>query len=152
MYLGMNHIALTVQDLEASIRFYESAFGMVPFGARKGSGLVQPLVSPRLRDQITLVQSGDAGELGRGLGTPGEQGGIEHFGMTLKPGASLRKVKARVEGAGGVFMTETTIGPGIPSLFFSDPDGYVIQLTRFPRRVSLYVFYLFARRWFGWSG
>ncbi len=152
MYLGMNHIALTVRDLEASMRFYQSAFGMVPFGARKGSGRVQPLVSPRLRDQITLVQSGEAGELGRGLGTPGEQGGIEHFGMMLNPGANLQKVKARVERAGGEFVTETTIGHGIPSLFFSDPDGYVIQLTRFPRRAWWYVFYLFARRWFGRGG
>lgn len=151
MFIGMNHIALTVQDLDASIHFYMSAFGMVPFGVRKGEGLVQPLVSPRLRDQITLVQSGESGELGRGLGTPGEQGGIEHFGFALKPGANLQKVRARVESAGGTFLTETTIGHGIPSLFFSDPDGYVIQLTRFPRRAFLYVFYLNLKRWFGGS-
>ncbi len=149
MFIGMNHIALTVRHLEASIRFYQLAFGMIPFGARKGDGLVQPLVSPGLRDQITLVQTGATGELGRGLGQPGEQGGIEHFGFALSPWVNLEKVRDRVERAGGKFVAETSIGPGIPSLFFSDPDGYVIQLTRFPRRVSVYVLYLRIKRWLG---
>lgn len=147
----MNHIALTVRDLEASIGFYEHAFGMVAFGTRKADGRVQPLVSPRLRDQVTLVQAGEAGELGRGLGEPGEQGGIEHFGFTVRPSTNLDRVRARVENAGGTFVAETTIGPGVPTLFFADPDGYIIQLTRFPRRALLYVLFLNLKAWLGWS-
>ena len=140
-FLGMRHIAIAVRDVEKSAAFYENAFGMMPFGPTKRGGAVMPLVSPRLRDQITLVSETNQGEAGRPLGKPGEQGGIDHFGFVLSPGSNLDHVRRKLERAGGTFLKRVDIAEGIPSLFFTDPDGYVIQLTRFPRFTRLYIAY-----------
>ena len=61
--LGMKHIALSVRDIKKSASFYGQAFGMRPFGpVRDLDGAMLPLVSPGLKDQITLVRHDQQGE------------------------------------------------------------------------------------------
>lgn len=139
---GMRHIAIVVSDLERAASFYQDGLGMFPFGSPKHAGTVLPLVSPGLRDQITLVSESSRGETGRQLGKPGEQGGIDHFGFVLGAGTDLDAFRARMEDAGARFVERVDIAPNVPSLFFTDPDGYLIQFTRFPRLTRLYVAYL----------
>jgi len=136
---GMRHIALRVHDVETSARFYEQAFGMRRFGPPKHSGRFIALVSPKLRDQISLSSAGNSGETERTLGRPGEQGGIDHFGFIVSPVSRLDDVRDRVVAAGGTFLHRHDVDRRVPSLFFRDPDGYVFQVTRFPRFTSLFI-------------
>jgi catechol 2,3-dioxygenase-like lactoylglutathione lyase family enzyme len=138
-FRGMRHIALTVDDIERSTRFYRDVFKMRPFGPTKHDGGFRALVSPNLRDQISLSTAGSSGETDRALGRPGEHGGIDHFGFIVTPGTRLDAVRERVERAGGVFLGRHDVDKRAPSLFFKDPDGYVFQVTKFPHFTWLYV-------------
>ena len=138
-FKGMGHIALTVADVERSARFYEQAFGMRRFGPAKHDDQLVPLVSPGLKDQISLNSPDSEGETDRRPGRPGEHGGIDHFGFTVAPGTSLEKLRAHLESCGARFLRRVDIDKRVPSLFFEDPDGYVFQVTRYPRFIRLYV-------------
>ncbi|HEY6328285.1 MAG TPA: VOC family protein [Blastocatellia bacterium] len=138
-FLGMQHIALKVRDAGRSAAFYERAFAMRRFGPPKRGGTVIPLVTPDFSAQITLSSEPASGETGSVLGNPGEQGGIDHFGFTISPGANLDDVRARLIACGASYLCRSDIHPRVPSLFFKDPDGYVFQVTRFPRFTRLYV-------------
>jgi hypothetical protein len=61
-FKGMRHIALKVTDVEFSARFYEQAFDMRRFGPDKYDGRFVALVSPNLRDQISLSSAAGSGE------------------------------------------------------------------------------------------
>jgi catechol 2,3-dioxygenase-like lactoylglutathione lyase family enzyme len=138
-FKGMRHIALRVRDVERSASFYEQVFDMRRFGPPKHDGAMIALVSPGLRDQISLSSAAESGECERVLGGPGEQGGIDHFGFLVSPGTALDDVRRRVETAGGAYLRRVDIDPRVPSYFFTDPDGYVFQVTRFPRLTRLFV-------------
>ena len=141
-FRGMRHIALKVKDVERSARFYEDVFGMRRFGPPKHEGRFVALVSPNLRDQISLSSDAESGETERVLGQPGDQGGIDHFGFLVSPGTRLDEVRERVSAAGGTCSGRHDVDKRVPSLFFADPDGYVFQVTRFPRFTWLYVAFL----------
>jgi catechol 2,3-dioxygenase-like lactoylglutathione lyase family enzyme len=138
-FKGMRHIALTVADVERSAHFYEEVFGMRRFGPPKHSGRFVAMVSSNLRDQISLSCDTDSGETERVLGQPGDHGGIDHFGFLVSAGSRLDHVRDRVVAAGGTFLHRHDLDRRVPSLFFADPDGYVFQVTRFPRFTSLFI-------------
>lgn len=138
-FLGMRHINLQVSDIERSARFYEQAFGMRRFGPAKVDDTVVPLVSPGLRDQVTLCSDGAKSETDRPPGRPGDHGGIDHFGFVVSPGTRLDDVQERLVACGATFLGRGDIDKRVPSLFFADPDGYVFQVTRFPRFIRLFV-------------
>jgi len=138
-FKGMRHIALKVADVERSARFYEDVFKMRRFGPPKHDGRFVALVSPKLRDQISLSSDPGSGETDRVLGRPGQQGGIDHFGFLVSPGTRLDDVRERVAAAGGTYLGRHDVDRRVPSLFFGDPDGYVFQVTKFPRLTQLFV-------------
>jgi len=138
-FKGMRHIALKVTDVERSAHFYEQVFRMRRFGPPKHEGLFVALVSPNLRDQISLSTATGSEETDRALGQPGDHGGIDHFGFFVSPGSQLDDVRQRVVDAGGSYLGRHDVDKRVPSLFFTDPDGYVFQVTRFPRFTSLFV-------------
>jgi len=149
-FKGMSHIALTVDDVERSARFYEQGFGMRRFGPAKHNDTLVPLVSPGLRDQISLSSPDAAGELDRDSGVPGDRSGIDHFGFVVAPGTSLDRLRAHLESCGATFLGRVDVEARVPSLFFRDLDGYVFQVTRFPRFTKLYVAVLPLMQW--WEG
>ena len=138
-FKGMRHIALKVTDVERSAHFYEEVFGMRRFGPPKHEGKFVALVSPNLRDQISLSSELGSGETERVLGAPGDHGGIDHFGFIVSPASRLDDVRKRVVAAGGAYVRRHDVERRVPSLFFTDPDGYVFQVTRFPRFISLFI-------------
>ena len=138
-FLGMRHINLQVSEIERSAQFYEQAFGMRRFGPAKADDTVVPLVSPGMRDQVTLSCDAAESETGRPPGRPGERAGIDHFGFVVSPGTRLDDVQARLEACGATFLGRGDIDKRVPSLFFADPDGYVFQVTRYPRFTRLFV-------------
>jgi len=117
---GLYHLHLVVTDLDRSLRFYQSAFGMKEL-FRDGPHMVF-LQTPGGSDLITL--NGDPSL--KSHAGPGS-GGIEHFGFDLAEGQSLDAAIADIEEAGG--KLEARSGPtGRQYAYLRDPDGYLIEI------------------------
>jgi catechol 2,3-dioxygenase-like lactoylglutathione lyase family enzyme len=117
---GLHHIHLVVRDLDRSLRFYQTVFGMQE-QFRAGPSMVF-LSTPGSRDLITLNQ--DEAERHKA----GDSGGIAHFGFKLRRGSNLDDVVREVEGGGGRVVSRGEHAPGVPFVYVADPDGYVIEL------------------------
>lgn len=117
---GLTHINLVVSDLERSLRFYESAFGMQEM-FRDGPNMVF-LRTPGSRDTITLDATPDRRELA------GREGGVSHFGFRLAQGQGLDDALVEIAAAGGRVIERGEHAPGVPFAYVSDPDGNVIEL------------------------
>ncbi len=101
--------------------FYHQVFGM-EVGFADGSILF--LHSPGGRDDLALHQAHTPEEQAR----VGQQGGAEHFGITVKDRSRLDEAVALVRQAGGELIERGEHSPGVPYAYVSDPDGYVIEL------------------------
>ena len=114
---GLHHINLNVSDIGRSLKFYQDAFGLeVDFW--EGETMVF-LRSPGATDMITLCQA-EAGE-------PIAGGGVSHFGFSIGKGG-LDEAVLQIERAGGKLIRRGNHAPEAPYAYFSDPDGYVIEL------------------------
>ncbi len=116
---GLTHIHLVVSDLERSLRFYQSVFGMEE-RFRDGPKMVF-LNTPGSQDLITLNEDPAEAELA------GVNGGVAHFGFRLAKSAALDTAIAEVEAAGGKLIRRGEHAPGVPFAYVEDPDGYVIE-------------------------
>ena len=54
-------------------------------------------------------------------------GGFSHFGFSI-PKNSLDEMVLQIENAGGKLRRRGEHAPGVPYAYFTDPDGYVIEL------------------------
>ncbi len=117
---GLTHIHLVVRDLERSVGFYRSVFGMDEM-FRDGPHMVF-LTTPGAGDTITL--NADPSE----ARWAGQQGGIGHFGFRLKNPSDLDAAIAAVETHGGRLVERGEHAPGVHFAYVADPDGYVIEL------------------------
>ena len=117
---GLYHIQLVVRDLDRSIRFYQSVFGMTEL-FRVGPKMIF-LNTPGSQDLITLHEDAERADLS------GENGGVAHFGFKLTDGADLDDAIAQVEAAGGRLAERGEHTPGVPFAYVQDLDGYLIEL------------------------
>ena len=117
---GLTHIHLVVRDLDRSLRFYQSVFGMEE-RFRDGPKMVF-LNTPGSRDLVTLNEDPVEAELA------GENGGVAHFGFLLADPGSIDAAIAEVESAGGMLVRRGEHAPGAPFAYVEDPDGYLIEL------------------------
>jgi len=117
---GLTHIHLLVKDLEGSLTFYKSVFGMEE-KYRVGKKMVF-LSTPGSQDLITLHEESVKTQL------IGKKGGIEHFGFERTKDMNLDEAINIVERAGGKLLSRGEHAPGHPYAYVSDPDGYVIEL------------------------
>jgi len=117
---GLTHIHLLVKDLERSLKFYKSVFGMEE-KYRVGKKMVF-LSTPGSQDLITLHEDSAKTQL------LGKSGGIEHFGFQLTRDMNLNEAVNIVERAGGKLLSRGEHAPGYPYAYVSDPDGYMIEL------------------------
>ena len=118
--LGLTHIHLMVQDMDRSLHFYKTVFGMQE-KFRYGSELVF-LNTPGSVDLVALH-----------LAKPGEEtglsGGISHYGFQLEDKAQLDAAVEEVIAAGGKLKQRGEFGPDLPFAYVNDPDGYEIELS-----------------------
>ena len=114
--LGLTHLALTVSDLERSFQFYHDVFGMLAVYREKKFLQAQ---TPGARD-ILVLEEGTA-EVGR-------SGGIKHFGFRLTDPRDIDRAAAAIERAGGKIKHRGEFCPGEPYIFFTDPDGYEVEV------------------------
>jgi catechol 2,3-dioxygenase-like lactoylglutathione lyase family enzyme len=117
---GLTHLHFAVGDLERSLHFYHSVFGMEE-QFRAGPNLVF-LQTPGGHDMITLHADPE-----RKL-EPGKSAGIAHFGFNLTAGSTLDDAVREVTAAGGLLASRGEHGPGAGYAYVTDPDGYMIEL------------------------
>ena len=114
--LGLTHIALAVRDPQRSLRFYAAVVGAVP--VYESADFVQAQ-TPGSRD--VLVFERDPAAAGKG-------GGIAHFGFRLLQPADISRAVNAVRAAGGTITRQGEFIPGEPYVFFTDPDGYEVEI------------------------
>ena len=113
---GLNHINLNVSNLKRSAEFYLKAFGLkLRFAV--GRRMVF-LGSPGGEDVITLCQAGKGDKIGNA--------GVSHFGFAMK--GPMDDCIAQIERAGGKLVDRGAHGGDHPYAFFTDPDGYLIEI------------------------
>jgi catechol 2,3-dioxygenase-like lactoylglutathione lyase family enzyme len=123
---GLTHIALAVCDAQRSSRFYQQVFGMVE--TYRGDGWAQ-VETPGSHDVIVFTE---------GEPRVGKAGGIQHFGFRLTDPADIDTAARSVEEAGGTIRSRGEFCPGEPYVFFSDPDGYEVEIWFEPQRTAVY--------------
>jgi len=114
--LGLTHLALTVSDLERSFQFYHDVFGMLAVHREKKFIQAQ---TPGARDILVLEQGAD---------NVGKSGGIKHFGFRLVDPRDIDRAAKAIESAGGKILDRGEFVPGEPYVFFTDPDGYEVEV------------------------
>jgi catechol 2,3-dioxygenase-like lactoylglutathione lyase family enzyme len=114
--LGLTHLALTVSDLERSFQFYHDVFGML--AVYREPHFIQAQ-TPGAHDVLVLEV---------GTEDVGKSGGIKHFGFRLADARDLDKAATAIERAGGKIMHRGEFCPGEPYVFFTDPDGYEVEV------------------------
>ena len=119
---GLTHVALAVRDAEISSRFYQKVFGAVE--TWRGEGWAQ-VETPGTRDVLVFTE---------GEPRAGKAGGIQHFGFRLVDPGDIGVAAQAVEEAGGTLRSRGEFCPGEPYLFFSDPDGYEVEIWYEPER------------------
>lgn len=113
---GLSHVALAVTDLDRTLAFYRSVFGVKEYFRNETT--VQVL-GPGPFDVLAFEKRS------AGVGDPG---GIIHFGFRLTRPEDIDGAVAAVESAGGKVTSRGEFAPGLPFAFVRDPDGYEIEI------------------------
>jgi catechol 2,3-dioxygenase-like lactoylglutathione lyase family enzyme len=114
--LGLTHLALTVTDLERSFQFYHDVFGMLAVYREETFLQAQ---TPGASDILVLE---------KGTENVGKSGGIKHFGFRLTTARDIDTAAKLIERAGGKILHRGEFAPGEPYVFFTDPDGYEVEV------------------------
>jgi lactoylglutathione lyase len=128
-HVTLQHVTLTVSDLQASLHFYKGVLGLGEIDA------------PFLPEEMAFLALGDGLEL-----HVSEVPGVEiatmdsnHFAVTV---ADFDAFLTRLRSEGVTYYAEDgefTIqirGDGVRQTYFSDPDGYWIEVNDFPGEVA----------------
>jgi catechol 2,3-dioxygenase-like lactoylglutathione lyase family enzyme len=131
--LGLRHLNLNVSQLERSVAFYTSCFGLTEIERFEEQAVDKHgrpqrlrqavLASPRTRDLLALSEWEEA---------PVGAGGLDHFGFVLESDAELPRLLDLVRESGGsIGRTGTREYRGCSEAFayVNDPDGYAIELA-----------------------
>ena len=117
--LELNHVALHVADLEASVVFYRDKLGL------------EPLPRPAFDFPGAWFRLGPQQELhlvaGRALPVPGHSQSI-HFALQV---ASIDEAEALLQRNGVTHHPRKRRPDGAWQLFLADPDGHRIEFTDF---------------------
>jgi catechol 2,3-dioxygenase-like lactoylglutathione lyase family enzyme len=113
---GLTHIALAVRDPHRSLRFYRGVLGVIPIYEQGDFVQAQ---TPGTRDVLVFE---------RKPRQAGRAGGVIHFGFRLQRPADIVQALAAIRAAGGTIRDHGEFVPGEPYVFFTDPDGYEVEI------------------------
>jgi catechol 2,3-dioxygenase-like lactoylglutathione lyase family enzyme len=115
-HYGLTHVALAVRDVKRSLAFYKKVLGVVSVYEDERSIQAQ---TPGTRDVLVFEHN---------PAHAGKQGGVAHFGFRLVKPVAVSTIVKKVESAGGKVLSKGEFSPGLPFVFFSDPDGYEVEV------------------------
>ena len=123
--LTTGHVGLNVSDLERSIEFYASVFGLETTGRSDESGREWAFLSRDGRLVLTLWK--------QSVGAfPADRPGLHHlsFQVASMDEVRLHEVRARQAGAAVLHDGVVAHGEGADSggVFFTDPDGIRLEV------------------------
>ena len=113
---GLTHIAVAVQDPNATKQFYQTVFDMEVMYEKPE--FIQ-LTTPGANDIIVFQKDENA---------DGKSGGIAHFGFRLRKPNDILPMEEKILKAGGKIIDKGEFVPGSPYIFFQDPDGYEVEV------------------------
>jgi catechol 2,3-dioxygenase-like lactoylglutathione lyase family enzyme len=113
---GLTHIALAVRDPQRSLRFYRAVIGALPVYEAKDFVQAQ---TPGTRDVLAFE---------RKPRRAGRAGGVTHFGFRLQRPEDIGRALRAIRSAGGAVSERGEFVPGEPYVFFTDPDGYEVEI------------------------
>jgi catechol-2,3-dioxygenase len=114
---GLTHLALAVKDVNRTQAFYQLVFNMETMYLE--NGFLQ-MTTPGCNDIIVFEEIPDK--------PIGDTGGILHFGFRLRDGRDMEEMVNKIIAAGGIIKSQGFFVPGSPFVFFSDPDGYELEV------------------------
>jgi catechol 2,3-dioxygenase-like lactoylglutathione lyase family enzyme len=114
---GLTHLAIAVEDIERTLHFYQQVFDM-EIMYREESFL--QLTTPGCMDVLVFEK--------KPVEKRGSSGGIAHFGFRLKRADDIEAVTSKVLAAGGFIIEKGEFVAGSPFIFFTDPDGYLVEV------------------------
>ena len=133
---GIFHTNLIVRDVAKSQNFYMKLFGMQKLDFVDGELIF--LTTPGRNDVLTINPEGGTygypggcaemaarEKIENQVGVPG---GVSHFGYMLPNLEEYERVIANVNSLGGRFIVRCDHGGAFSHTYFTDPDGYVIEI------------------------
>ena len=114
---GLTHLAISVQDVGRTKKFYHDIFGMETMYDQQG---FLQMTTPGCHDILVFEENKNS--------SIGNSGGIAHFGFRLKEAMDIDEMITRVLSAGGQIIDKGEFVKGSPYVFFKDPDGYEVEI------------------------
>ena len=114
---GLTHLAIAVQDVSRTKKFYHDIFGMETMYDQQG--FIQ-MTTPGCHDIIVFEENKNS--------VKGNGGGIAHFGFRLREAKDIDEMIKRVISAGGQIIDKGEFVKGSPYVFFKDLDGYEVEI------------------------
>jgi glyoxylase I family protein len=123
----LDHVVLTVADMDRAIRFYEDVIGCTVERTVESIGLVQMRAGRALVDLVPAKEGQGAGR------------NMDHFALTVEP-FDVDALKAHFA-KHGIEIGEPATRYGAegfgPSIYLNDPDGNQVELKGPPERGPL---------------
>jgi catechol 2,3-dioxygenase-like lactoylglutathione lyase family enzyme len=113
---GLTHLAIGVRDLNRTRKFYQAIFNMEVMYHEKE---FLQLTTPGCHDILVFEKKSEVQPDG---------GGIAHFGFRIRNPHDIPKIHKKAITAGATIIDQGEFVPGSPYIFFSDPDGYTIEV------------------------
>ena len=136
---SMNHLALTVSDLERSARFYDRILGFI------GYARVQvPQPTQQLMKTPLLAWSGPSGSVtlrpakGESASRTHDRNapGLNHFAFNAEGRADVDRMHELLMSIGAQILdapAEYPYAAGYYAVYFTDPDGIKLEFVYWPR-------------------
>lgn len=114
---GLTHLAIAVQDVRRTKKFYHEVFNMETMYDQ--DGFIQ-MTTPGCNDILVFEEGKNS--------SVGSTGGIAHFGFRLREAKDIEEIVQRVKSAGGKIVEQGEFVKGSPYVFFKDLDGYEVEV------------------------